>query len=71
MLGAAITQAAFNIGNALGAFFGGLPIIAGMGYNSPSLVGMFVALGGIGFALLLIRRLGLKNNTLISLLSII
>nr|WP_294944964.1 hypothetical protein [uncultured Mucilaginibacter sp.] len=33
MLGAAATQVAFNIGNALGAFFGGLPIAAGLGYN--------------------------------------
>jgi len=56
MLGAAVTQAAFNIGNALGAFFGGLPIIAGMGYNSPSLIGMVMALCGVGFALLLIKR---------------
>lgn len=56
MLGAAVTQAAFNIGNALGAFFGGLPIVAGMGYNSPALVGMVMALCGVGFALLLVRR---------------
>lgn len=56
MLGAAATQAAFNIGNALGAFFGGLPIAAGLGYTSPSLVGACMALGGTFFAWLLIKR---------------
>ncbi len=56
MLGAAATQAAFNIGNALGAFFGGLPIVAGLCYNSPSLVGMVMAICGVFFAFLLIRR---------------
>lgn len=56
MLGAAVTQAAFNIGNALGAFLGGLPIVAGMNYNSPSLVGMVMALCGVFFAYLLIKR---------------
>lgn len=56
MLGAASTQAAFNIGNALGAFFGGLPIAAGLGYNSPSLVGACMAIAGTFFAWLLIKR---------------
>jgi len=53
LIGAAATQAAFNIGNALGAFFGGLPIAAGFGYNSPSLVGAGMALVGITFARML------------------
>lgn len=56
MLGAAATQAAFNVGNALGAFFGGLPIAAGFGFNSPSLVGACMALAGTFFAWLLIKR---------------
>ncbi|OOQ56964.1 MFS transporter [Mucilaginibacter pedocola] len=56
MLGAAATQAAFNIGNALGAFFGGLPIAAGFGFNSPSLVGACMALAGTFFAWLLIKK---------------
>ena len=55
LIGAAATQAAFNIGNALGAFFGGLPIAAGLGYNSPSLVGAGMALAGIVFARMLWR----------------
>lgn len=55
MLGASLTQAGFNIGNALGAFLGGLPIAAGYGFNSPSLVGMGMALCGAGFAFGLLR----------------
>ena len=56
MLGASITQAAFNLGNALGAFLGGLPIAAGFGYTSPSIVGVVMAIGGAGFAWWLIQR---------------
>jgi DHA1 family arabinose polymer transporter-like MFS transporter len=55
MLGAAFTQAAFNTGNALGAYLGGLPLAAGFAYNSPELVGAGMALGGVGFAVLLLR----------------
>ena len=56
MIGASITQAAFNLGNALGAYLGGLPIAAGLGYTSPSIVGLIMALGGIGFAWLLVNQ---------------
>ena len=55
MLGAAATQAAFNIGNALGAFLGGLPIIMGFGYASPQLVGALMAVTGAILAVVLIR----------------
>jgi DHA1 family arabinose polymer transporter-like MFS transporter len=56
MLGAAATQAAFNIGNALGAFFGGLPIAAGLSYSTPSLVGACMAITGTLFAWLLFKK---------------
>jgi len=56
MLAASATHAAFNIGNALGAFLGGLPIAAGFAYNSPALVGALLAVSGTLFAWLLIRR---------------
>jgi len=56
MLGAAVTQAAFNVGNALGAFFGGLPLIAGLGYNSPAMAGAVMALAGTLLAWVLIRK---------------
>ena len=56
MLGASVTQAAFNMGNALGAFLGGLPLAAGYGYTSPELVGVGMALAGAGFAYVLLSR---------------
>lgn len=46
MMGAACVQVAFNLGNALGAYAGGLPIDAGWGYRYPALVGVgWVLLG--------------------------
>lgn len=56
MLAASASQASFNIGNALGAFFGGLPLIFGYGYTSPAVVGAVMALIGAAFAFLLIRN---------------
>ena len=47
MMGAACVQVAFNLGNAIGAYAGGLPIDAGLGYRYPALVGVFIVL--IGF----------------------
>jgi len=35
------------LGNAIGAYAGGLPIDAGLGYRYPALVGVFIVL--IGF----------------------
>lgn len=46
MLAAAVSQASFNIGNALGAFFGGLPLVFGYGYTSTQLVGAAMAFVG-------------------------
>lgn len=46
-LGAAMTQAALNVGNALGATAGGLVITAGFGYRSPALVAAGLAVIGI------------------------
>ncbi|GAA3988442.1 MFS transporter [Mucilaginibacter dorajii] len=56
MLGAAATQAAFNTGNALGAFLGGLPIAMGYGFTSPELVGVVMAITGALFAMMLAKR---------------
>ena len=47
MLGGCCIQAAFNLGNALGAFLGGLPVAAGLSYNYPALIGVPMALIGI------------------------
>lgn len=62
MLGASVSQAAFNIGNALGAFLGGLPIAAGLGLASPLLVGVVMAMAGVGFTWQLIRTQKLKRS---------
>lgn len=48
-LAAASIQAAFNIANSIGAYFGGLAIAAGFGYGSPNAVA--AALGAVGLAL--------------------
>ena len=56
MLAASVSQASFNIGNALGAFLGGLPLLAGYDYTSPVAVGSIMALTGAAFAWVLIAR---------------
>ena len=43
----AVWRMSFNLGNAIGAYAGGLPIDAGLGYRYPALVGVFIVL--IGF----------------------
>jgi len=45
-LAAAAGQASFNVGNTLGAFFGGIPIAMGFGYNTPVLIGVVMAIFG-------------------------
>lgn len=52
MLGAGSVQIAFNLGNALGAYIGGLALQAGLGYQYPALLGMPFTF--IGFVLLFI-----------------
>lgn len=50
MLGAALAQVGFNMGNALGAYCGGRSIDAGNGYASTALIGAVLA--ALGFLLL-------------------
>jgi MFS transporter, DHA1 family, inner membrane transport protein len=45
-LGAALSHGSLNIGNALGAWLGGLTIAAGYGYRSPLVVGAGLSLAG-------------------------
>lgn len=47
LLGSSIGQAAFNLGNSLGAFLGGFPIAFGFGYTSALWVGSFLAFSGL------------------------
>ena len=58
MLGSSINQSAFNMGNASGAYFAGLPIALGYGFTSADLVGAGMATLGvlISFAIIVIRR---------------
>ena len=56
MMAAAIMQAAFNIANSLGAFFGGLPLEYGLTYNYPSLVGAGLSILGLILCLAFIRK---------------
>lgn len=51
MLGSSLGQSGFNIGNALGAFLGGIPLIMGYSYASPLWVAVGLALCGLGLAL--------------------
>jgi len=62
MLAASVSQASFNIGNALGAFLGGLPIAMGYGYSSPEWVGAAMAAFGALFALAFILHQVRQNR---------
>jgi len=55
MIASAALQAAFNIGNALGAFLGGLPLVMGYSYASPNLIGVAMAMTGAAATLLFIK----------------
>ncbi|MFV8342000.1 MFS transporter [Flavobacterium sp. XS2P39] len=65
MIASAAIQASFNIGNALGAFLGGLPLTAGYTYASPNLVGVVMSILGLIFTFIFIqnRRNSLKLKT--------
>jgi MFS transporter, DHA1 family, arabinose polymer utilization protein len=56
MLAAAFIQAAFNVANSLGAFFGGIPLLFGLAFNYPSLVGAGMALVGVILCLMFYKR---------------
>lgn len=46
-LAAALNHSALNIGNATGAWVGGLVIAAGLGYTAPAAAGAILAVGGL------------------------
>jgi DHA1 family inner membrane transport protein len=54
-LAAASIQAAFNVANSIGAYFGGLAISAGLGYASPNVVAALLVLLGLSVAIVLVR----------------
>ena len=52
LLGAAINHAAFNVGNSLGAWLGGMVIAGGLGYLAPGWVGVVLAVLGMALTAL-------------------
>ena len=50
-LAAAINHSALNLGNSLGAYLGGVVIAAGLGYVSPTWVGLLLCVPGVVLAL--------------------
>ncbi|MNG08674.1 Inner membrane transport protein YdhP [compost metagenome] len=56
MIASAALQGSFNIGNALGAFLGGLPLAAGYSYASPNLIGVGMASIGMVITLILMQK---------------
>ena len=56
MLGAAFIQAGFNVANSLGALFGGIPLLYGLSFNYPALVGAGMALFGAILCLIFYKK---------------
>jgi DHA1 family arabinose polymer transporter-like MFS transporter len=54
MLGSSLGQSGFNVGNALGAFLGGIPLSLGYSYRAPQWVATGLALAGVALALLML-----------------
>jgi len=55
--------AAFNVGNALGAWIGGLTLAAGLGYTSPLWVGAIITAAGLAVYLVATRLPGGESPT--------
>lgn len=55
-LAGCMVQLAFNLGNALGAYFGGIPLTCGLTYNYTALPGFMMAAGGIVCYMIFCRR---------------
>ncbi|WP_243696213.1 MFS transporter [Labedella phragmitis] len=64
-IAAGLIHSALNVGNALGAYFGGVAIAAGLGYSSPAVVGMGLTVVGILIAALgyTLERRGVLRST--------
>lgn len=54
-LAAALNHAALNMGNAAGAFLGGVVVAAGFGYLAPAWVGLLLALAGTALAVVSVQ----------------
>jgi MFS transporter, DHA1 family, arabinose polymer utilization protein len=62
MMAAAFMQAAFNVANSAGAFFGGIPLKYGYTYNYPSLVGAGMTLCGLLICFGYARRMSVTRQ---------
>lgn len=62
MMAAAFMQAAFNVANSAGAFFGGIPLEKGLPYNYSSLVGVAMVLIGLMITLGYIKNYAMKKS---------
>ena len=58
-------QAAFNIGNSIGAYLGAIPIMYGLSYNYPSLVGVVMAGIGAVLTFIFLVKVEKKENIII------
>lgn len=56
MLGSSLGQSGFNIGNALGAFLGGIPLTLGFSYTAPLWVAAGLALSGVGLSMAMLAH---------------
>ncbi len=61
MLGGSLAQVGFNLGNAIGAFLGGIPITLGYAYNFTSIPGIVMALFGFGLLFYFFKRSSKQN----------
>ena len=66
MLGSSMNQSAFNMGNAFGAFFAGIPIAMGFGFTSATLVGAVMAGFGVIIAFVIIMMRKRKENLVVT-----
>ena len=64
-IGSSMNQSAFNMGNASGAYFGGLPMVFGLGVNYASVVGGILACigAGIGITILYSQKVRKKKTS--------
>src|SRR5699024_3633476 len=60
-LAAAGGQASFNLGNTIGAYFGGIPITMGFAANTPVLVGAGLATSGVLITIVFYRQIIVKQ----------
>lgn len=64
MLGSSLGQAGFNVGNALGALLGGIPLTLGFAYTAPQWVAAAMALCGVVLTALMLTRRRWKEREL-------